>query len=75
MLSGSEEHGALDADGVVVVPDGSGVIEGGYRAIVADRLKKCGSRWSVDGANGVMAIRCLAMNGQTTDFFDWRKAA
>jgi len=42
---------------------------------VADCRKKCGSCRSVDGANDVMAIRCLAMNRRTSDFFDWRKAA
>lgn len=57
------------------IPCGSGIIEGGCRTVVVDRLKKSGSRWSVDGANGIMAIRCCKMNNRVADFFQWRVAA
>lgn len=57
------------------LPVGSGVIEGGCKHIVADRLKKSGSRWSVAGADGIMAIRCCRLNNRTADFFEWRAAA
>ncbi len=56
------------------IPCGSGVIEGGCRTVVVDRLKKSGSRWSVDGATGIMAIRCCWMNNRTVDFLQWRAA-
>ena len=57
------------------LPVGSGLIEAACRHIVADRLKKSGSRWSKDGANGIMAIRCCRENGRIPDFFEWRAAA
>ena len=57
------------------LPVGSGLIESGCKKIVTERLKKSGARWSVDGANGVMAIRCCQHNNRTADFFQWRAAA
>ncbi len=57
------------------IPCGSGLVEGGCGTVVADRLKKSGSRWSVSGANAVMALRCCWMNGRIPDFFHWRAAA
>jgi len=57
------------------LPCGSGIVEGGCRTVVADRLKKSGSRWSKAGADGVMAIRCCRTDGRTDDFFRWRVAA
>lgn len=38
---------------------GSGAIEGGCRHIVAQRAKLSGMRWSCNGAENVMAFRCL----------------
>ncbi len=38
---------------------GSGAIEGACRHIVAQRAKLSGMRWSCDGAENVMAFRCL----------------
>ena len=57
------------------LPLRSGLIEGSCKNVVADRLKRGGSRWSVKGANGIMAIRCLEKNNRITGFFDWRAAA
>ncbi len=53
------------------IPRGDGLIEGGCRSVVVDRLKKSGSRWSVKGANAIMAIRCCRMNSRATDLFNW----
>ena len=57
------------------MPCGSGVIEGGCRTVVVDRLKTSGSRWSIDGANGIMAIRCGWMNNRIVDCLQWQAAA
>ena len=64
-------HGEYSRRGL---PCGSGIIGGGCRTVVVDRLKKSGSRWSVDGANGIMALRCCVMNNRTADFMHWRAA-
>ena len=51
------------------IPCGSGIIKGRSRTVVVGRLKKSGSRCSVDGANGIMAVRCFRMNSRGADFF------
>ncbi len=38
---------------------GSGAVEAGCKAIVAQRLKLSGMRWSVPGAYGILTLRCL----------------
>ena len=57
------------------MPVGSGVIEGGCKSVICGRMKKGGARWSLDGANSIMALRCCSLNNQMTDFFEWRRAA
>ena len=36
----------------------TGVVEGGCKHIVGTRLKRGGMRWSVAGANAIIALRC-----------------
>ena len=55
------------------LPCGSGLIEAGCKHVVAERLKKSGAKWIVDGANGMMASRCCIFNNRLTDFFHWRE--
>ena len=57
------------------MPVGSGVIEGGCKSVICGRMKKGGARWSMTGANNIMALRCCSLNNQMTDLFDWRRAA
>lgn len=38
---------------------GSGAVEAGCKAVVAQRLKLSGMRWSIAGAPGILALRCL----------------
>jgi hypothetical protein len=38
---------------------GSGAVEAGCKAIVGQRLKLSGMRWSVPGASGILTLRCL----------------
>ena len=38
---------------------GSGAVEAGCKAIVAQRLKLSGMKWSVPGAYGILTLRCL----------------
>ena len=39
---------------------GSGAIESSNKTVVQLRLKQAGMRWSIDGANYMIALRCLA---------------
>jgi hypothetical protein len=48
---------------------GSGVIEAGCRTVIGERLKQSGMRWSVRGANAIIALRCCILSGRFEDFW------
>jgi hypothetical protein len=54
---------------------GSGVIEAGCKTIVGRRLKQSGMRWTVKGANEIIALRCCQISGQWEDYWENRAAA
>ncbi len=43
---------------------GSGVVEAGCKAIVGQRLKLSGMRWTVPGADAIIALRCREASSQ-----------
>src|SRR5438105_6505013 len=47
---------------------GSGVVEAGCRTVIGERLKQSGMRWSVRGANAIIALRCCILSGRFEDF-------
>jgi hypothetical protein len=53
---------------------GSGVIEAGCKTIVGQRLKQSGMRWSLRGANAIIALRCAQLSGRWEDFWEMRAA-
>jgi hypothetical protein len=53
---------------------GSGVIEAGCRTVIGERLKQSGMRWSVRGANAIIALRCCIMSGRFEDFWASRSS-
>ena len=48
---------------------GSGVVEAGCRSVIGQRLKRSGMFWSVDGANAIIALRCILLSGRFNDFW------
>jgi len=52
---------------------GSGVIEAGCKTVIGQRLKHSGMRWTVAGANSVIALRCRLLSNRWDDL--WRSAA
>jgi len=50
----------------------SGVVEAGCKQI-GDRLKRAGMRWTVAGANTIIALRCCILSGRFEDF--WKRRA
>lgn len=44
------------------LPVGSGVIESGCKHVVGERLKRSGMRWDEEGAEDLLALRCLDLN-------------
>jgi len=49
---------------------GSGVIEAGCRTVVGVRLKGSGMRWSVPGANAILALRCAILSRRFEDYYE-----
>ena len=53
----------------------TGVVEGGCKHIVATRLKRGGMRWTVAGANAIIALRCAVESNRFDDFWERRAGA
>jgi len=51
---------------------GSGVVEAGCKGVVGTRLKRSGMRWTVSGANSIIALRCSKLSGRFQDFWERR---
>lgn len=52
---------------------GSGVVEAGCKTVIGQRLKQSGMRWTVAGANAVIALRCRLLGNRWEEL--WRSAA
>jgi hypothetical protein len=53
-------------------PIGSGVIEGGCRHVVRDRMELSGMRWTVEGAQAMLRLRTTKLIGDWTPFVKFR---
>ena len=53
---------------------GSGVIEAGCKTVVGKRLKQSGMRWSVRGADAIIALRCCILSGRFDEYWENRIA-
>ena len=51
---------------------GSGVIEAGCKTIIGQRLKQSGRRWTVRGANAIIALRCCQLSNRWEEFWEAR---
>ncbi|MGH3245043.1 MAG: ISKra4 family transposase, partial [Trebonia sp.] len=51
-------------------PIATGVIEGACRHLIADRLNLGGCRWGLDGAEAVLTLRAVIVNGDFEEY--WR---
>ena len=50
---------------------GSGAVEAGCRAVVAQRLKLSGMRWTVRGAAAIISLRCEDASGRWEEVWKW----
>lgn len=50
-------------------PIATGVIEGTCGSLVKDRMEQSGMRWSINGAQAVIAQRAVVKNGEWNDFW------
>jgi len=53
-------------------PIGSGVIEGACRHVVKDRMEGTGMRWRIRGAQAVLSLRAVHINGDWQVFQSYR---
>lgn len=53
-------------------PIGSGVVEGGCRHVVRDRMELSGMRWNVTGAQAMLRLRTTKLSGDWKAFIDYR---
>lgn len=53
-------------------PIGSGVAEGACRHLVKDRLEQTGMRWTVAGAQALLHLRAVYLNGDWRSFVTYR---
>lgn len=51
----------------------TGVVEAGCRVAVGQRLKRSGMRWTVRGANAILALRCAKLSARYDPF--WKRRA
>lgn len=52
------------------LPIASGVIEGACRHVVNDRLNRTGMRWTLEGAQAMLRLRCVAINDLWKDLMN-----
>ena len=53
----------------------TGVVEAGCKNVIGARLKRSGMRWSVRGANAIIALRCARLSrNRFEDFWERRTA-
>jgi hypothetical protein len=53
-------------------PIGTGVAEGACHHLVKDRMELSGMRWEIEGAQPILSLRALHLNGQWDDFITHR---
>ena len=53
-------------------PIGSGVAEGACRHLVKDRMEQTGMRWTPSGAQAMLHLRAIYLNGDWKAYMDYR---
>jgi hypothetical protein len=48
---------------------GSGVVEAGCKSVIGGRCKQSGMRWTVRGAENILAFRCIQSSGRLDEFW------
>ena len=54
-------------------PIATGLIEGACRFVIEDRFGITGARWSPDGAEVILKLRAVVVNGDLDDYMDYYK--
>jgi hypothetical protein len=68
----NREHMRYDEYLAAGYPIASGVIEGACHHFVKDRMEGAGMRWELEGAQAMLSLRAIYLNGQWDDFIAYR---
>jgi hypothetical protein len=66
----NREHMKYDEYLAAGYPIGSGVAEGACRHLVKDRMEGTGMRWTVPGAQAMLHLRAVYLNGRWDEFIE-----
>ncbi|MEX0689209.1 MAG: hypothetical protein WD072_11145 [Pirellulales bacterium] len=66
----NREHMRYDEYLAAGYPIGSGVAEGACRHLVKDRMERTGMRWTIPGAQAMLHLRAVHINGLWDEFIE-----
>jgi hypothetical protein len=72
-LENNREHMRYDKALASGWPIATGLIEGSCRYVIEDRFGITGARWSPDGAEDILKIRAVVVNGDLDDYMSYYK--
>ena len=72
-LENNREHMRYDKALEKGWPIATGLIEGSCRYVIEDRFGITGARWSPDGAEDILKIRAVVVNGDLDDYMTYYK--
>jgi hypothetical protein len=70
-LTNNHQHMRYDKALAAGWPIATGLIEGSCRFVIADRFGITGARWSPDGADVILKLRAVVVNGDLDDYCTW----
>jgi hypothetical protein len=73
-LTNNREHMRYDKALEKGWPIATGMIEGACRFVIEDRFGITGARWSPDGAEDILKLRAVVVNGDLDDYMSYYKA-
>ena len=72
-LSNNHQHMRYDKALANGWPIATGMIEGACRFVIEDRFGITGARWSPDGAETILKLRAIVVNGDLGDYMNYYK--
>jgi hypothetical protein len=73
-LANNHQHMRYDKALAKGWPIATGLIEGSCRYVIEDRFGITGARWSPDGAEDILKLRAVVVNGDLDDYMTYYKA-
>ena len=72
-LTNNQQHMKYDKALASGWPIATGMIEGACRYVIEDRFGITGARWSPDGAETILKLRAVVVNGDLGDYMNYYK--